>query len=91
MRDLDIRGAGNLLGDEQSCDVAAVGFELYCQMIDEAVAEAGAAGERGGGGTRAGRASTSRRMRTCGSPSFPLRPPRSISHSRRIVAARGAR
>ncbi len=44
MRDLDIRGAGNLLGDEQSGHVAAVGFELYCQMIDEAVAEA-AAGE----------------------------------------------
>src|SRR3954449_3417860 len=32
MRDLDIRGAGNLLGDEQSGHVAAVGFELYCQM-----------------------------------------------------------
>ena len=42
MRDLDIRGAGNLLGDEQSGHVAAVGFELYCQMIDEAVAEAAA-------------------------------------------------
>jgi transcription-repair coupling factor (superfamily II helicase) len=45
MRDLDIRGAGDLLGDEQSGHVAAVGFELYCQMIDEAVAEAAAAGE----------------------------------------------
>ncbi|HEY0318478.1 MAG TPA: transcription-repair coupling factor [Solirubrobacterales bacterium] len=45
MRDLDIRGAGNLLGDEQSGHVAAVGFELYCQMIDEAVSEAG--GEEG--------------------------------------------
>jgi transcription-repair coupling factor (superfamily II helicase) len=44
MRDLDIRGAGNLLGDEQSGHVAAVGFELYCQMIDEAVAEAGEEG-----------------------------------------------
>jgi transcription-repair coupling factor (superfamily II helicase) len=41
MRDLDIRGAGNLLGDEQSGHVAAVGFELYCQMIDDAVAEVG--------------------------------------------------
>lgn len=39
MRDLDIRGAGNLLGDEQSGHVAAVGFELYCQLIDEAVAD----------------------------------------------------
>jgi transcription-repair coupling factor (superfamily II helicase) len=47
MRDLDIRGAGNLLGDEQSGHVAAVGFELYCQMIDEAVAEAGGEGAAG--------------------------------------------
>ncbi|MEX2105286.1 MAG: transcription-repair coupling factor [Solirubrobacterales bacterium] len=45
MRDLDIRGAGNLLGDEQSGHVAAVGFELYCQMIDEAVAEAAGGGD----------------------------------------------
>jgi transcription-repair coupling factor (superfamily II helicase) len=45
MRDLDIRGAGNLLGDEQSGHVAAVGFELYCQMIDEAVGEAAGDGE----------------------------------------------
>ena len=43
MRDLDIRGAGDLLGDEQSGHVAAVGFELYCQMIDEAVADGGGA------------------------------------------------
>src|SRR3954470_12228954 len=39
MRDLEIRGAGNLLGDEQSGHVAALGFELYLQMLDEAVAE----------------------------------------------------
>jgi transcription-repair coupling factor (superfamily II helicase) len=39
MRDLEIRGAGNLLGDEQSGHVAALGFELYMQMLDEAVAE----------------------------------------------------
>ena len=37
MRDLEIRGAGNLLGDEQSGHVAAVGFELYVAMLDEAV------------------------------------------------------
>jgi transcription-repair coupling factor (superfamily II helicase) len=36
MRDLEIRGAGNLLGDEQSGHVAAIGFELYCQMLEEA-------------------------------------------------------
>jgi transcription-repair coupling factor (superfamily II helicase) len=41
MRDLEIRGAGNLLGDEQSGHVAALGFELYMQMLDEAVASAG--------------------------------------------------
>src|SRR5207248_10097240 len=41
MRDLEIRGAGNLLGDEQSGHVAAVGFELYVAMLDEAVAELG--------------------------------------------------
>jgi transcription-repair coupling factor (superfamily II helicase) len=48
MRDLELRGAGNLLGDEQSGHVAALGFELYMQMLDEAVAaleEAGAAAE----------------------------------------------
>jgi transcription-repair coupling factor (superfamily II helicase) len=39
MRDLELRGAGNLLGDEQSGHVAALGFELYLQMLDEAVAE----------------------------------------------------
>ncbi len=39
MRDLEIRGAGNLLGDEQSGHVAALGFELYMQMLDDAVAE----------------------------------------------------
>ena len=45
MRDLELRGAGNLLGDEQSGHVAALGFELYMQMLDEAVAMAEAAGE----------------------------------------------
>jgi transcription-repair coupling factor (superfamily II helicase) len=48
MRDLEIRGAGNLLGDEQSGHVAALGFELYMQMLDEAV-EALAASEDGEG------------------------------------------
>jgi transcription-repair coupling factor (superfamily II helicase) len=40
MRDLELRGAGNLLGDEQSGHVAALGFELYLQMLDEALREA---------------------------------------------------
>jgi transcription-repair coupling factor (superfamily II helicase) len=39
MRDLEIRGAGDLLGAEQSGHVAALGFELYVEMLDEAVAE----------------------------------------------------
>ncbi|MGH2905459.1 MAG: transcription-repair coupling factor [Solirubrobacterales bacterium] len=39
MRDLEIRGAGNLLGEEQSGHIAAVGFDLYVAMIDAAVAE----------------------------------------------------
>jgi len=43
--DLDIRGAGNLLGEEQSGHIREVGIELYQQMLEEAVAEA-----RGGGG-----------------------------------------
>jgi transcription-repair coupling factor (superfamily II helicase) len=39
MRDLEIRGAGDLLGAEQSGHVAAVGFELYVELLHEAVAE----------------------------------------------------
>jgi transcription-repair coupling factor (superfamily II helicase) len=39
MRDLEIRGAGNLLGGEQSGAMAAVGFDLYCQLLAQAVAE----------------------------------------------------
>lgn len=40
MRDLEIRGAGNILGAEQHGHVAAVGFDLYCRMLEEAVKEA---------------------------------------------------
>jgi transcription-repair coupling factor (superfamily II helicase) len=39
MRDLEIRGAGNLLGGEQSGHIAAVGFDLYMRLVGEAVAE----------------------------------------------------
>ncbi|HLU42284.1 MAG TPA: transcription-repair coupling factor, partial [Microthrixaceae bacterium] len=39
MRDLEIRGAGNLLGTGQSGHIAAVGYDLYCQMVSEVVAE----------------------------------------------------
>jgi len=37
MRDLEIRGAGNLLGTEQSGHISAVGYELYCQLLETAV------------------------------------------------------
>jgi transcription-repair coupling factor (superfamily II helicase) len=37
MRDLEIRGAGNILGTEQSGHIAAVGYELYCSLLEEAV------------------------------------------------------
>jgi transcription-repair coupling factor (superfamily II helicase) len=40
LRDLEIRGAGNLLGGEQHGFMVSVGFDLYCQMIQEAVREA---------------------------------------------------
>jgi transcription-repair coupling factor (superfamily II helicase) len=36
-RDLEIRGAGNLLGPQQSGHIASVGFDLYCQMLEEAI------------------------------------------------------
>ncbi|MDR1011473.1 MAG: transcription-repair coupling factor, partial [Opitutaceae bacterium] len=38
MRDLELRGAGNLLGAEQSGHIAGVGFELYCQLLRQSVA-----------------------------------------------------
>ena len=37
MRDLEIRGAGNILGPEQSGHIAAVGYEMYCQLLDREV------------------------------------------------------
>ena len=40
MRDLEIRGAGNLLGAEQHGHMEAVGYDLYCKMLSEAVQEA---------------------------------------------------
>ena len=52
--DLDIRGAGNLLGEEQSGHVREVGIELYQEMLEEAVA-ALKAGDRRAGCTTNGR------------------------------------
>ena len=45
MRDLEIRGAGNLLGDEQHGHMEAIGFDLYCRLLEETVVEL-----KGGGG-----------------------------------------
>ncbi|KPC94572.1 transcription-repair coupling factor [Streptomyces sp. NRRL F-6602] len=50
MKDLEIRGAGNLLGGEQSGHIAGVGFDLYVRMVGEAVADYRAALESGGAG-----------------------------------------
>ena len=46
MRDLEIRGAGNLLGHEQSGHMGAVGFELYCRLLADAVDELKAGGKQ---------------------------------------------
>jgi len=50
--DLDIRGAGNLLGEEQSGQIREVGIELYQQMLEEAVADIKAGQGRGEGSER---------------------------------------
>ncbi len=39
MRDLEIRGAGNILGPEQHGHIAAVGFEMYCRLLEETIKE----------------------------------------------------
>lgn len=39
MRDLEIRGAGNVLGEDQSGHMEAVGYDLYCKMLNEAICE----------------------------------------------------
>ncbi|MFF5671377.1 transcription-repair coupling factor [Streptomyces hygroscopicus] len=49
MKDLEIRGAGNLLGGEQSGHIAGVGFDLYVRMVGEAVADYRASIEAGEG------------------------------------------
>ena len=71
MRDLEIRGAGDLLGAEQSGHVAALGFELYVEMLHEMIAElTGSAGWPLGpcgstpGSTRSSQPPTSRRRRS---------------------------
>ena len=82
MRDLEIRGAGNLLGDEQSGHVAALGFELYMQMLDEAVRRRAAADGDGDGAARRSPsrcASTSTSTPTCRPTTCPTSRRRSTS------------
>ncbi|GAB6277235.1 MAG: transcription-repair coupling factor [Rectinema sp.] len=45
MKDLEVRGAGNLLGREQSGDIYAVGFDLYLKLLDEAVSRLSGMGQ----------------------------------------------
>ena len=52
MRDLELRGAGNLLGPQQSGHIAGVGFELYCQLLRQSIARL--KGERAAAAIRAG-------------------------------------
>ncbi len=37
MRDMEMRGAGNILGEEQSGDIIAIGYELYCKLLDDTI------------------------------------------------------
>jgi transcription-repair coupling factor (superfamily II helicase) len=48
MRDLEIRGAGNLLGPEQSGHIAAIGFDLYCQLLRHTIAQMSKTGKEVG-------------------------------------------
>jgi transcription-repair coupling factor (superfamily II helicase) len=67
MRDLEIRGAGNLLGVKQSGHIAAIGFNLYCQLLAEAVEELKARQ-----GHEAGRAIISSEVKQAPSIALPL-------------------
>ena len=75
LKDLEIRGAGNLLGGEQSGHIAGVGFDLYVRMVGEAVRELrddAPGGAAGGPGRAAGQRAHPARL-----------------HPRRAAAARG--
>ncbi|NJK90588.1 MAG: hypothetical protein HC904_01410 [Blastochloris sp.] len=49
MRDLEIRGAGNLLGTAQSGHIIAVGFDLYCRLLKKAIEATKEGGKAGAG------------------------------------------
>ena len=87
MRDLEIRGAGNLLGGDQSGHIAAVGYDLYVQMVTEAVAELKGEELRAAGRDQARPAADgqpARRLRVPGGPpARGLPPPGDGDHPRR--------
>ena len=97
MKDLEIRGAGNLLGGEQSGHIAGVGFDLYVRLVGEAVADFRGRRRRGAGrrsrsscrSTRTSRTTTSRAS-GCGSRPTGGSPP-SPPTSDVAGGARGAR
>ena len=80
--DLDLRGAGNLLGEEQSGHIKEVGYELYQQMLEEAVAEM-----KGGRGRGHGLVAADHRRHAGDDPgelhSGPAAPPRPLQAARR--------
>ncbi len=82
--DLDIRGAGNLLGDEQSGHIKEVGYELYQQMLEEAVSALKAGVEETGGGAVV----ANHRHRRAGDDPRELRagPPARLGLYRRLAA-----
>ena len=88
--DLDIRGGGNLLGDEQSGHIREVGVELYQQMLEDAVAERAAPAAqglaRGDGGAR-----RSRSARRADPRGLCPRPERAPGLYRRLADARRPR
>ena len=78
LKDLEIRGAGNLLGGEQSGHIAGVGFDLYVRMIGEAVRElqgrrARPSGPRSGSSCRSTRTSRTTTCQASGCGSRPTR------------------
>ena len=88
MRDLEIRGAGNLLGDEQSGHVAAVGFELYCQMLEDAAEAAARRGRRAARPSRASRCGSTSTWTPTSPPDYIPFEAAKIDVHRRVAAAR---
>ncbi len=82
MRDLEIRGAGNLLGAAQSGFIASVGFETYCELLAEAIARAPRRRRSARGAARSGHRREDRRVHS------ERLHPASLAEDRRLPAAR---